>query len=76
MYMYNLCVCFYIIKSILQYSSANYLDNWKCIAQLKGDGSHIQGRTAKQQTPFSETLKESGQYYTANMAHFKSHPMW
>jgi len=55
---------------------ANYLDNWKCIAQLKGDGSHIPGRMARSQTSLSDALKEPGQYNVASIPNFRSHPMW
>ncbi len=40
-------ICIYIFLVFNVYA-ANYLDNWKCIAVLKGDGSSVQDKLSQQ----------------------------
>eukprot|EP00795_Rhopilema_esculentum_P001855 gene1855-16348_t len=56
---------------------ANYLDNWKCIAELKGDGAPLPGSNIRRQSGQNQQgHREPGQFSAANLANFKSHPMW
>lgn len=55
---------------------ANYLDNWKCIAELKGDGAPVPGSTAGKFVGSQQAIRETGPYNPANIANFRSHPMW